>query len=158
MDSSFYSGRNRKARNCRLLVAESDSITSVVILSPWPLYWEWSTENGLEGVRVESSKPFMRPLQRQDSGQDQSGFWAGAEMRSDPGCILLDEQNVLQMGWDARQVWHRRGLLSLGLEPLEAWGFHYPRRGEREWRADKELCLGHVELEMPTAHPRGGGR
>lgn len=47
---------------------------------------------------MESRKPFMRPLQRQDSGQDQSAFWAGAEMRSDSGCILLNEQNVLQMG------------------------------------------------------------
>ena len=103
MESSFYSGQNRKARNCRVLVAESDNVPSVVILSLRPLYRVWSTENGLEGVRVESRKPFMRPQQRQDSGRDQSAFWAGAEMRSDSGCILLNEQNVLQMGMRYRK-------------------------------------------------------
>ena len=49
---------------------------------------------------MESRKPFMRPLQRQDSGQDQSGFWAGAEMWSDSGCVLLSEQNLLRVGME----------------------------------------------------------
>lgn len=75
---------------------------------------------------------------------------------------LLSEQNLLQMemGYEKKSGTEEDSKVL----DLNIWkhGVFTTQDGEdgngAEWREDEEPCLGHVRLEMSTAHPRGDVR